>query len=277
GSLGLDQVDLTGAKTVGEMQRLIADYASSHGNAPWILGRGWSYTPFGKDALPHKKFLDEVVFDRPVYMDSFDLHTSWANSKALELAGISRQTPDPPNGEIVRDPETGEPTGALKEDASGLIQKVLPKPTQAEKLEALKRGLHEANRVGLTRVHSCGGDFEVLDLLEELRRQNQLTVRMVVAYSLEPPKLTREGLNTIEDARHCYSDDWLATGAVKLMLDGVVESHTAAMIDPYADDPSQHGKLFWEPENYKEAVIELDRLGFQLFTHAIGERAVRLA
>jgi predicted amidohydrolase YtcJ len=276
GSLGLTQVDLNGATTVAEIQKRVKEYAAAHPQEPWITGMGWTYPTFGPTALPDKKFLDEVVPERPVYLVAFDGHSSWANSKALAAAGITRETPDPPNGKIVRD-EKGEATGALKESAGDLVGRLLPKPTREERLAALRLGMHEANKFGLTRVHSAGQDFEWLDLYDELRRDGQLTLRFYIAYFLNPPELTADSIEKIEQARRVYHDDWISGGVVKTMLDGVVEAHTAAMLAPYTDDPSQIGKLFWDPAKYKQAVDELDRRGLQIFTHAIGDKAVRLA
>jgi predicted amidohydrolase YtcJ len=193
------------------------------------------------------------------------------------MAGITRDTPDPPNGSIVRDSQTGDATGALKESAQDLVTKILPKPTRADQLLALRAGMKWANRNGITRVHSAGGDFEILDLLDEMRRRGDLTVRMYVAYFLNPPELRPQDLDAIEHARKKFHDDWIDAGAVKFMVDGVVEAHTAAMLEPYSDDPSLKGKLFWEPSKYKSAVSELDKRGFQLFTHAIGDYGVRTA
>ena len=277
GSISLGQVNLEGARTVAEIQQRVKAYAVAHGGNAWILGRGWTYPVFGAVALPHKKFLDEVMPDRPVLLEGFDGHTSWANSRALELAGLTRETPDPPNGVIVRDPQTGEATGALKEAAAELVERIVPKPTRAEKLAALRAGLTAANRAGVVRVHSAGGDFEGLELLDELRRSGGLTVRMYIAYFLDPPELKQETVQIIEEARRRYNGEWISAGAVKTMLDGVVESHTAAMLAPYADDPTVSGKLFWDAAKYKAAIAELDRRGFQVFTHAIGDAAVRLA
>jgi predicted amidohydrolase YtcJ len=276
GSLGLTQVILNGATTVAEIQKRVKEYAAAHPNERWITGMGWTYPTFGPSALPDKKFLDEVVSDRPVYLVAFDGHSSWANSKALAMAGIKRDTPDPPNGKIVRD-NNGEATGALKESAGDLVAKFLPKPTREERLSALRLGMHEANKFGLVRVHSAGQDFEWLDLYDELRRKGDLTLRFYIAYFLDPPELTGDAINKIEQARRTYKDEWISGGVVKTMLDGVVEAHTAAMLTPYSDDPTQTGKLFWEPEKYKQAVKELDRRGLQIFTHAIGDRAVRLS
>ncbi len=276
GSMGLTRVDLNDAKTVAEIQKRVKEYAESHLQEPWITGMGWTYPTFGPSALPDKKILDDVVPTRPVYLVAFDGHSSWANSKALQMAGITRETPDPPNGKIVRD-EKGEATGALKESAGDLVARVMPKPTREERLAALRLGIHEANKFGLSRVHSAGQDFEWLDLYDELRRNGQLTLRFYIAYFLDPPELTPDAIEKIEQARRTYHDDWISGGVVKTMLDGVVEAHTAAMLAPYSDDPSQTGKLFWDPTKYTQAIAELDRRGLQIFTHAIGDKAVRLA
>ncbi len=229
GSMGLTRVDLNDAKTVAEIQKRVKEYAESHLQEPWITGMGWTYPTFGPSALPDKKILDDVVPTRPVYLVAFDGHSSWANSKALQMAGITRETPDPPNGKIVRD------------------------------------------------ENSAGQDFEWLDLYDELRRNGQLTLRFYIAYFLDPPELTPDAIEKIEQARRTYHDDWISGGVVKTMLDGVVEAHTAAMLAPYSDDPSQTGKLFWDPTKYTQAIAELDRRGLQIFTHAIGDKAVRLA
>jgi predicted amidohydrolase YtcJ len=276
GSLGLTQVDLNDANSVTEIQKRVKDYAAAHPKEEWIGGMGWLYSTFGAVALPDKKFLDEVVPDRPVWLQAYDAHSSWANSKALAMAGITRDTPDPPGGKIVRD-ANGEATGALKETAGDLIVKVMPQPTREERLAALRLGIREANKVGLVRVHSAGQDFEYLDLFDELRQKHELSLRFYIAYFLDPPELRPSDIQKIEQARRTYHDDWISGGVVKTMLDGVIEAHTAGMLAPYSDDPTQSGKLFWEPAKYEQAIIELDRRGLQIFTHAIGDRSVRLA
>jgi predicted amidohydrolase YtcJ len=277
GSLSLGRVNLEGAKDASDIQQRLRDYAARHPGKDWVLGRGWNYAMFGPEALPHKKYLDEIFPDRPVFLEGYDGHTFWANSKALALAGITNETPDPPNGAIVRDPKTHGATGALKESARELVARIVPKLSRNERLAALRAGMKWANEHGLTRVHSAGGDFEQLDLYDELRSQRQQTLRFYIAYFLDPPKLRPKDLDTIESARKRFHDDWIDTSAVKMMVDGVVESHTAAMLEPYSDDPSTKGKLFWDPANYAAAVAELDKRGFQLFTHAIGDHGVRTA
>jgi predicted amidohydrolase YtcJ len=277
GAFSLGRANLEGAKDPADIQKRLREYAAEHPGDDWILGRGWNYAMFGSETLPHKKYLDEIFPNRPVSLEGYDGHTYWANSKALAMAGITRDTADPPNGTIVRDPKTGEATGALKEAAQDLVAKILPKPTRADQFLALRAGMKWANAHGITRVHSAGGDFELLDLFDEMRHRGDLTVRMYIAYFQNPPELRHQDLDAIEGARKKFHDDWIDAGAVKFMIDGVVEAHTAAMLEPYSDDPSLKGALFWEPSKYKSAVAELNKRGLQLFTHAIGDYGVRVA
>lgn len=284
GSLSLERINLEGAENVAEVQRLVKAYADARPHDPWVLGRGWSYPLFPPTGLPDKKYLDAIIPDRPVYLEGFDGHTWWANSKALETAHITKDTPNPPGGEIVRDPSTGEPTGAIKEDAAdGLIRRYIPEPSREEKLQALRAGLKHASQLGVTRVHVMGGvnpgegDISDIELLDQLRKKGELTVRFYLAYRMDPPEMTDQQLKTIEQSRQQYHDDWIAAGGVKFFLDGVIETHTAAMLSPYSDNPSLSGSLLWDPEKYKRFVAELDRRHIQVFTHAIGDRAIRVA
>src|SRR5229473_3853718 len=250
GSAKLVWVRLEGAKNLAEIRDKLRSYAAQNPGEGWILGHGWNYGMFGPGKLPDKKDLDDIFPNRAVSLEGYDGHTYWANSKALALAGITRDTPNPSNGSIVRDPKTGDATGALKESAQDLVAKIIPKPSRAEKLLALRAGMKWANEHGITRVHSAGGDFEVLDLFDEMRQRGDLTLRMYIAYFLNPPELRPQDLDAIERAHKKFHNDWIDAGAVKFMVDGVVESHTAAMFEPYADDPSLKGKLFWEPAKY---------------------------
>jgi predicted amidohydrolase YtcJ len=277
GAEQMTQVDLSDMRSIKEMQAAVKKYADAHPSEPWILGGGWNYEVFGASALPDKKYLDEVVPDRPVLLDCFDGHSSWANSKALELAGITRTTPDPPMGTFVRDPKTGEATGALKEFAEDKIKEKIPPASREEQVAAIRRGLEAARRAGVTRAYSLEGDFEAFDIYNELRQKGELTMRISIAKVVAFPELRATDIAALEAARAKWNDDWISAGAVKFFLDGVVEAHSAAMLAPYSDDPSQSGTMFWAPEKYKQAVLELDRRGFQIFTHAIGDRAVRLA
>jgi len=284
GSVNLLGIQIDVESNLAEIQRVVKEFAAAHPQSAWIVGRGWSYAAFGKRTLPDRRDLDAVVPDRPVLLTGYDGHTVWANSKALELAGITKSTSNPVNGEIVRD-GGGEATGALKESAGDLISKVMPQPTKEERLAALRQGMALANRSGLTRVISCGNDTlgtsddEYLDLFSQLKESGELTLRFFVSNYQPPDGLSAADLTRIEETRkdHPPQDDWLAGGAVKMFLDGVIESHTAAMLGAYADDPRLSGSLRWTPEHYKAAVAELDKRHIQVFTHAIGDRAVRLA
>ncbi len=289
GSLAMFQVRLDDTKNVAEIQQVVREFAQSHPatspESAWITGRGWSYPEFtASGGMPHKKLIDQVVPDRPVLLEGFDGHTYWANSKALAMAGITRETPDPLNGKILRDAD-GEPTGALQEAAGGLVTRIVPKATPAERMVAMQAGMVEANRAGLTRVIICGNDTpggndaDFFREYEQLAHEGKLTLRFSLSIYAAP-----EGDRAADVARaeralklHPRSDDWIAAGAVKMFLDGVIEGHTAAMLGPYGDDPKQFGSLRWDLEQYKKTVAELDRHGIQVYTHAIGDRAVRVA
>jgi predicted amidohydrolase YtcJ len=275
GSLFLERVHLDDAKDIPEIQRRVKAFADAHPDQRWVRGRGWTYPAVGSTNLPDKKYLDEIVPDRPVYLEAFDGHTWWANSRALRLAGITRETPNPPGGEFVRNPKTGEATGAIKEDAAdAVMMRVIPAPSQKETLAAYRVGFKEANRVGLVRVHGAGGvgvtisDLKYVAALDQLRKSGELTLRMYLAYRVDPPTITPAQFQQIEGARRKYHDEWISAGAVKFFMDGVVESHTAAMLTPYSDDPKLIGSLLWDPGSYRRLVRELDKRGIQIFTIA---------
>jgi hypothetical protein len=280
GSQSLAEVHLEEAESEADILERVRAYAASHPGSDWLIGRGWKYSAFGEYALPDKRRLDELFPARPVVLRAYDNYTFWVNSAALRLAGVDRATPDPPNGVIVRGPD-GEPTGALKGGGRSFVLKVLPGLTGEQHLDVLRRGAAEANRLGVTRVHSAGLDWESLPSLAELRRRGQLTLRFVVAYKIDPreqpTELTPAILEQVAAARRTYSDAWVSADAFKMVLDGVIEQHTAALLEPYADRPAQRGRLYWDRDRYLDAIATLDRLGVQVETHAIGDAAVRLA
>jgi len=277
GGLSLRRVNLAGAHNVAEIQDLLKKYADQHPEDPWILGRGWDYTMFAPETLPNKKYLDPLFPVYAVFLESYDGHTFWANSKALALAGINPSTPDPLDGKILRDPATGEATGVLLESAGSLVKNVLPKLSDVERLNALRAGMKLAVQNGITRVHSAGGDFQELEILQQLRVNKQLWVRFHIAYNAAPPELRSEDLAALEAAQKNFHDEWIDVSSVKFFLDGVIETRTAALLEPYSDDSSTKGWLFWDPEKYQAAVAALDKKDFQIYTHAVGDRAVRTA
>lgn len=276
GSLALEQVNLDGAYSMAEMKQRVREYAGAHPEKKWIVGRGWLYTSFAPGGLPDKRQLDEWVSDRPAILEAYDGHTNWANSRALAAAHITRDTPDPPGGMIVKHPATGEPTGALKEAAGDLVTKLLPKPTRAEALAALRKGLKLAARSGLTSVVNADGSLDDLALFEALRSRGELTLRIYMAMNLAPTTTGKE-IADFEKARKLYRGPWVRAGVIKGFMDGVIESHTAAMLEPYADDPELNGKPNFTQKEIDRLVTELDRRGFQVMLHAIGDGGIRMA
>lgn len=274
GGLSLDQVSLDNARTIDDIKDTIGVWAEAHPERQWITGRGWYYQPFN-GAMPTRQMLDALVPDRPAYLVAYDGHTGWANTAALKAAGITRQTKNPANGIIVRDPRTGEPTGALKEAAMALVSTVAPQPTEEDRLAALRAAIDEAHRLGITSVQDAGGPGSDLELLDRLRKRNELTLRIYHALRADA-SLTESGLAELEQVRTRFADDpMLKTGAIKLVADGVIEAHTAAMLEPYANRTTR-GDARFTPEQLNAMVTMLDRRGWQVMTHAIGDSAVRM-
>jgi len=273
----LANVPLRDATSMAQIAQDVARYARDHPQAAWIRGEGFSYgyADLPKDGF-HKEILDKAVPDRPVLLTSGMAHAAWANSAALKRAGITRDTPNPVGGEIVRGPD-GEPTGWLKEDpAIAPVLALVPQPTDAENRAALKAAMREANRVGLSRMDSAAGDYAFLPLLAQMEREGELTLRLSIADEMHPPRLTAEHLAALEAARAQYQDAYLSAGTVKFFMDGVIESHTAYLPGGYADQPGETGVRFWDPADFKAAVRTLDTHGFQIYTHAIGNGAIAL-
>ena len=274
GGLSLDQISLDDARTVDEIKDTIRVWAEAHPERAWITGRGWYYQPFN-GAMPTRQMLDALVPDRPAYLIAYDGHTGWANTKALKAAGITRRTPSPANGAIVKD-SRGEPTGALKEAAMALMTAAAPKPTEEDRLAAVRAAIDEAHRFGITSVQDAGGAAADLDLFDRLRKRKELTLRVYQALRADAT-LTEANLDELEQVRTRFADDpVLKTGAIKLIADGVIESHTAAMLEPYANRPAIKGDARFTPEQLNKVVAMLDKRGWQVMTHAIGDGAVRM-
>jgi hypothetical protein len=275
GGLSLEEVSLLDALTLDEVVGAIRDFAARRRARPWIVGRGWYYAVF-PGSLPTRQQLDDAVPDRPAYMECYDGHTGWANTRALTLAGITRATPDPKNGEIVRDAKTGEPTGVLKEAATELVTRLLPKPSRDDQLRALRAAMREANRFGITSVQNATGAADEFELYDALRRSGEMTVRVASALTIEPG-FSDADVARFDAVRRRYPDDpWFRAGAVKLFADGVIEAFTAAMLEPYATRATT-GLPNYTPDELNRIVGTMDREGWQIFIHAIGDRGVRMA
>lgn len=279
GSIGLSEVNLTDAKSIDEVVLLIKKYAAENPGRKWITGRGWQYTMF-PGGLPTKEILDSAIADRPVFIKAYDGHSAWANSSALKLAGINKSIAFSDFGEVVRFPN-GELTGVFKEKAMGLIGDQIPELTSEEKRKALQNGMKMAASLGITSIGNASGSIEELNLYKDLLNNHELTLRVAAAFSVNG--------NTTEDEIQEYKTIADSVGAnhnltarnIKFVLDGVIESHTAAMLEPYsnltAGEKNPTGTLSMSVERYRQLVSTFDKLGFQIYTHAIGDRAVREA
>jgi predicted amidohydrolase YtcJ len=284
GSIASTQVQLGDATSPQDAQSRLLTYARAHPHQRWILGGGWVYGTFPA-GLPTKALIDAVVPDRPVVLDSFDGHLKWLNSAALRLAGITRDTPDVRKGgkvvgTIVRDPATGEPTGILRDVAQNLVLPFVPKPTREQLLSLLHENMRAANALGVTSVVNASGDLAEMDLYDTLRARRLLTLRTTNAYSDlngKPHTLSPAEIEDFEEARRRYQGDWVRAGIVKFFMDGVVEGHTASLLEPYATAPHDRGEADYPTGRYGQMLTELDRRGFAVMTHAIGDGAVREA
>jgi hypothetical protein len=271
GSLSLEELRLDEAFAFGALTARIRDWAVAHPAARWVTGRGWAYSAFPA-RLPSREQLDAVVADRPAWLVSYDGHTGWANTAALRLAGVSRETDDPPGGEIVRD-EKGEPTGALKESAMDLVARLVPELLPHEKERALKSGIAQAAAWGLTSAHQAGIDGEELEILARaLEAVPRLRVYVALDMERDPGP---EALARQEGLRRRFSGGRLRVGAVKGYVDGVVEAKTAAMFEPYPGGGT--GLPNWTQEELDRAVAAYDKAGWQVMLHAIGDRGIDMA
>jgi predicted amidohydrolase YtcJ len=275
GGTTLGDVDLADLTTLPQVQEKIRAFAAAHADAPWVEGRGWLYSPF-PGGTPTRAQLDAVVPDRPAVMTCYDGHSVWVNSKALALAGITKDTPNPTNGLVVKDPRTGEPTGHLKESATALVHKVMPKPTDADRRAALRTAVAHAHQFGVTSVQNAGTSFDDVALYQQALRAGELQVRAYLAMSASSGT-TEADLDRMEETRKALGNDpTLTTGAVKIYADGVIESRTAAMLAPYENSHAA-GTPNMSPDQMNHLVAMVDKRGWQIFIHAIGDRAIRMS
>ena len=233
GGIGLRECDLHGLTNQDQVLLAIRAYAHRHPEDPWVRGGGWELPVF-QNANPNKLLLDKIVPDRAVFLSSSDGHSAWVNSRALQIAGVTAATPDPVPGHIERDPRSGEPSGTLREDAAELVRKSLPKYTRAECVQGLRKGLSLANRFGITSLQEARAEEEHLGAYLELDRRGELTARVIAAPLVDPSKGTNE-VARLAHLREEYRGRRLNVSAAKIFADGVIESHTAALLEPSGD------------------------------------------
>ena len=259
---------------VGEYLARIKRCAENQPDAEWVTGAGWLMDAFGPGAKASRKLLDEIVPDRPVYMETSDGHTAWVNSKALEIAGITAETPDPPNGIIDREPGSRVPLGSLQEHAQDLVEDLIPPPDLETKTAALQYAVNMLNEYGITSIQDAKTYRNFLDGYRALDDRGELTLRVVAANYWDTSK-GMEQLEQMRRVRETYTGGNFRATSVKIWLDGVMENYTAAMLEPFLVDGDPRGILMMEPEDLKETVIALDADGFQVHIHGLGDRAVR--
>ncbi len=279
-SAGLERMrcDLTELRGRAAYLDRIAAYAAANPDVPWILGGGWSLPDF-PGGVPDRDDLDRIVPGRPVFLDNRDGHDAWVSTVALELAGITADTPDPADGRIARRPD-GTPAGTLHEGATTLVERLVPPPTPADAERALRESQAYLHGLGITNWQDAIVEPADQAAYLALAGRGELTARVVGALWWDRGR----GIEQIDDliARRAegVAGRYAAT-SVKLMVDGIVENHTAAMLDPYLDGDGRPtgntGRLFIEPDVLCDAVTRLDAVGFQAHFHALGDRAVRTA
>jgi predicted amidohydrolase YtcJ len=252
----------------------IRNCARANRDRAWIRGGGWQLPVF-PNANPSKQLLDEAVPDRPALFYAADGHSAWVNSRALALARITHETHDPPNGRIERNPRTGEPSGTLREDAIALVSRVVPPRSDAELAAGLDRSQKLANRFGITTLFSAATDEAELRAYSAAERNGTLSVRVVAALHFPDP-LADSLLPLLRHLRTRFSSPRIRPTAVKLFADGVIEARTAALLGPYLDRKGDAGKPIYDPGRLKDLAVALDRDGFQIHVHAIGDRAIRM-
>ena len=274
-------VSLTGAMSLEEIRSRIEAHVAAHPEVDWIEGEGWNYAavPGGR---PTAALLEGAGGGRPAFLFSYDVHTVWMNDEAMRRLGIIRDTTHVPWGEIEHDPSTGEPTGfvtdfavlGISEQGQRALEPHLPGYARDAQYGRLVESLDLAISYGITTVVEPQNGLDDLELFARARNEGALRSRLIAAM-LCLPGTDSARLDELEQARRAFDDDYLRVAPIKLYIDDVVEPHTAAMLEPYADRPDTSGDTFWDPAEFGAFLLELERRGFQAFTHATGDRGIR--
>lgn len=273
-SLGFQEmnVNLAGTESLNAALQDVEEYASNYPDLNWIRGRGWNHTHWDINRFPTAEELDQVISDRPVWLGRVDGHAGWANSAAMEVAGITAETKTPDGGKIIRN-ESGEPTGVFVDAAQRLIEEHVPEYTREEERMAFEKALQQMHSHGLTSVHDAGIGVGTWRMYKNFADQGKLTTRiygMISGAGATFDTLAQNG--PIES----YANDLLALSSVKLYADGALGSRGAAMIEPYSDDPGNRGLLFSTEEEMTQQIMKTVSAGYQTNVHAIGDRANRV-
>lgn len=265
-------VDLIGVKTIQEFRERVRAKTKAATSGEWILGGGWDETLWPGKTLPSRKDLDDISGKHPIFLDRVDGHLAVANTRALRLAKITSASADPMGGKIDRD-QNGEPTGLLRDTAQVAVRKVIPPPMRAQRRRGLEVALADLAEHGLTSAQDYSPDWQNFQIYEELEKEGKLTVRISEWLPFTDP--VEESKR--KRASHPQSDLMLHTGMLKAFMDGSLGGHTAALLQPYSDDPENSGLPRYDPHKLNEMARERVLAGFQLGFHAIGDKGVQMA
>jgi len=279
-----DVLRIEHGNSLREIQEQVRNFAQQRPKLSWIEVEGWNYSAFPHGTLPTAKDLEGLTGGRPAFLVAYDYHTIWMNREAMREFGITRKTDKVIFAEKVEKDAKGEPTGiltgfgstGLSEEAEAELRKHLPSHAAGQVERGVQWNMSQAVKTGITTIVDPQSYPEDLEIFEKLRDQGKLPARLQVA--LFHRRGTPEAmLQKFDEARRKYNDDRLRVAAVKLYIDDVIEPHTAALLEPYADRPNTRGELDYPPEEFKQVVARLDRWKFQVFIHSIGDRGIRTA
>ena len=265
------QINLSGINSLAETLERLKAYAEANPDLEWIIGRGWNQTLWEENRFPTAQDLDRVIPDRPVWLSRVDGHAGWANSKAMQLAQVSTDTPDPEGGKIIKD-ERGRPTGVFIDAAEGYVQQVVPESNAQEQAMALTAANNLLRSYGVTSVHDAGVGIQTWEMYQDFAEQGKLDMRiygMISGAGSTFDQLSEQG-----PINGAY-DDFLALRSVKLYADGALGSRGAALLNDYHDEPGNKGLLFVSQDEMNAMAEKVVGKGFQANIHAIGDAANR--
>lgn len=265
----LSSINLSGLKSSEEIVKLVAEEVKKQKPGGWIYGRGWDQTLWQNKEFPSKNLLDPVSPNNPVILGRIDGHAIWVNQRALELAAIDKNTPDPEGGKIIRD-NNGNPTGVLIDKATELIEKIIPPPTDAEIENYLIKAIDECVKYGITEVHDMGLDKQLIRVYEKLIKDKKLLIRIYGAIDAPGEDWEEVAQNPKQVD---FPGDMLKVKAVKMYADGALGSRGAALIEEYSDDPGNRGLTLLSDSIMEGVAQSAINNGFQICVHAIGDRA----
>ncbi|MCI0476165.1 MAG: amidohydrolase, partial [Anaerolineales bacterium] len=271
GSVWLGTAQLQHVATLDDLKSILQDFAEKNKTDMWVVGRGIKY-----NIVSTRHELDAITSDRPIYIGAYDGHTGWANTRALELAGLMDNRAEiPAAANIVRD-AAGVPTGELREmDAMELIRSLIPAPDANRKRELLQLAIKRINATGVTSIHNMNGDMEELMFYAALEDAGELTLRVYTPLWIKPEMSEEELKEAAEMAN--VQGEFARGGCVKFFMDGVWESYTALNLEPYADDANAKVEGIYSAEHFTRMAAACDKLGLQMFVHCCGDGAVRRA